>query len=397
MLVALPGQRADLTEPLWALLCGWGLALLPAAAFEPAVATSARARPPPSTPPTAWASALRAGACAAALTAVLVGVLRLPGLPYNVRELFLLDGAMPVLFVFAVAVLWIGASAAWIGRALAAGRSPWRFFPLAVLAATLISLALLYGSVTGESILDISGSNNLFHFVTRRDIWGPAFRELFLLVGPGLVAVLERPIRYAGLVGPLWFFLAFAFAVSAGLRGRRALTVAAAAVPWLWLCKGIAFDGSSTDNLNELIARQGLWGSGGGGYLYALLALVCASAALLAHRWPRRWLAPVAWLAVLAAVPVGWWLLTHGLEPQVHKYERVFSGWQFLLGPDRDHALSEATLFWRWAAVQLGVVATLAAGAVVAAPWGRRPRAAPPVHAPLADAVSSGPGQDALA
>lgn len=370
--VVLPGQRADLTEPLWALLCGWALALLPAAMFQVAAATPSMARPRPAvipasdTGPTGWASALRAGACVAALTAVLVAALRLPGLPYNVRELFLLDGAVPVVFVFALAVLWIGASAAWIGRALASGRSPWRFFPLAVLAATQISLGLLYCSVTAESILDIAGSNNLFHFVTQRDIWGPMFRELFLLLGPGPVAVLERPVRYAALVGPLWFFLAFAFAVSAGLRGRRALLVVMAAAPWLWLCKGIAFDGSSTDNLNELIARQGLWGTGGGGYLYALLALVCASAALLAHRWRRRWLVAPAWLVVLAAVPLGWWLLTHGLEAQVHKYERVFSGWQFLLGPDRDHALPEAVLFWRWAAVQLGLAAAFAVGAFAA-------------------------------
>lgn len=381
--VVLPGQRADMTEPLWALLCGWGLALLPTTAAPAPDAARGGVSPPAarvSAPgagarPNPWAAALRTGALAAGLTLALLAALRVPAIPYNVRELFLLNGAAPSVFTFSLAVLWIGASAAWIGHALALGRSPWLFFPLTVLAATLVSLGLLYNSVTAESILDIAGSNNLFHFVTQRDLWGPMFRELFLLAGPGLVGILERPIRYAALVGPVWFFLAFAVAVSLGLRARPMLRVALSAVPWLWLCKAIAFDGSSTDNLNELIARDGLWGTGGGGYLYGLLALVCVSAALLAHRWRPPMLAPAAWLLVLLGVPLGWWLLTHGLEPDVHKYERVFSGWQFLLGPDRDQKLADSVLFWRWAAVQLGLVGAFAAGAWAAAPLLRRPAA----------------------
>lgn len=387
--VVLPGQRADMTEPLWALLCGWGLALLPTTAAGPVDAASgAPARPttpvstppppvanPPAAPwrPRPWATTLRAGLQAAGLTLALLAVLRVPALPYNVRELFLLDGAAPAVFVFSLAALWIGGSAAWIGQALAQGRSPWLFFPGAVLLAALINLGLLYCSVTTESILDIAGSNNLFWFVTQRDLWGPLARELFLRVGPEPVALVERPVRYAALVGPIWFFLAFAVAVSRGLRGRRVLAAALSALPWLWLCKAIAFDGSSTDNLNELIARHGLWGTGGGGYLYALLMLICVSAALLAHRWRPPLLAPAAWVLVLLGVPLGWWLLTHGLEPAVHKYERVFSGWQFLLAPDRDHTLADSVLLWRWAAVQLGLVCTFAAGAWAAAPVLRGP------------------------
>lgn len=370
--VALPGQRADITEPLWALLCGWALSLLPARG-DARETSDPVAMPRASAPPYpqrvgAWVCALRALSLAAVLTFAIAGLLRLPGLPYNVIELFRSDGAWHVLFVFSLAVLWTGASAAWIGGALAAGRRPWLFLPATVLVSALISLRLLYSSVTGESILDLAGSNDLYRTVTADGIWGQNAVQLFLTIGPVAVQVVERPIRYAALVGPLWLGLVFALAVSRGLRGRRVCAALLVALPWMWLCKVIAFDGASTDNLTELIASTGPWGLGGGAYLFGLLALVCTSAALLAHCWRSRIAALAAWLLVTACVPLGWWLLNHGLEPNIHKYERVFSGAQFLLGPDRDQRLSETALFWRWTALHLGAVFALAAGAWVAAP-----------------------------
>jgi VanZ family protein len=379
--IALPGHRANVTEPLWALLCGWVVALLPLTATSPTLDAPRQRRPVAPAPVTAslpWCprcAVLRVTGLAVGMTLILLAVLHVRALPYNVLELFRADAATHVLFVFSLALLWCGASAGWIGFALASGRSPWLFFPLAVVAAGLISLLLLYGSVTSESLLDLCGSNDLFRAVTEDGIWGTAARALFLQIGPSVVAAVERPVRYVALVGPMWFVLTFALAVQQGLRGRSALWAAVAAAPWLWLCKAIAFDGASTDNLLELIAHRGLWGFGGGVFLYGLLALVCASAALLTKRWRRPWLAPITWAVVPLAVPVGWWLLTHGLEPAVHKYGLVFSGWQFLLGPDRDQPLPDAVLFWRWAAVQSGVVLAFAAGAWAVVPLQRRPAA----------------------
>jgi hypothetical protein len=50
----------------------------------------------------------------------------------------------------------------------------------------------------------------------------------------------------------------------------------------------------------------------------------------------------------------------------VHKYSAVFSGAQFLLGPDRNHALSTTTLFARWAVLYVGGVAVIWFGAWLA-------------------------------
>jgi hypothetical protein len=51
-----------------------------------------------------------------------------------------------------------------------------------------------------------------------------------------------------------------------------------------------------------------------------------------------------------------------GLEPNVEKYRFTFSGIQFLLGPDREHLLSNLELFVRWCAVQIGFIIVVALG-----------------------------------
>jgi hypothetical protein len=150
------------------------------------------------------------------------------------------------------------------------------------------------------------------------------------------------------------------------LSARRAAVWLTASFLWLWFCKGVAFDWSSTDNLNELIARGGFFGLGGGGYLYLLIALISANIVFLAcmPMQPGTFAGGAA--TTLLFLPCGWWLLRHGLEPQVHKYGSVFSGVQFLLGPDRKQFLSEQALFTRWSLVQLGGVLIASAGARLA-------------------------------
>lgn len=64
-------------------------------------------------------------------------------------------------------------------------------------------------------------------------------------------------------------------------------------------------------------------------------------------------------------------VLIQGLEPRIQKYDLVFSGVQFLLGPDRQHHLTLEDLFARWTVVQLAAVAVLATGARLALPWAR--------------------------
>jgi hypothetical protein len=144
-------------------------------------------------------------------------------------------------------------------------------------------------SVTTESIGDISGSSNLHWFVTNKDTWGAAWRAIFLsLDAPEFVSFLERCVRYSALYAPLPIFLGLMIAVrrwprSGPVRQRRVLGVLVSALLTLWLCKALVCDWSSTDNLNKLLARDGEWGWGGGGNLYALLALIGLNSLFLAE------------------------------------------------------------------------------------------------------------------
>ncbi|MEA3639834.1 MAG: VanZ family protein [Lamprobacter sp.] len=394
--VFLIGRTPSITEPIWVILVAATLmrltdtaqpvdgqhGLSPRSRDEPPALSSRPVdanAPAPSTPNEArpWHRVLIQFAAIAALGAIPMWVVvRLPGVPYNLRELLHGDSHPLAAWVFVLALLWIGAGAAWMARQIHRARRPILRIPLSAFAAAMVSLLLLSLSVTQESILDIAGSTNLHWFVTNRDIWGEQARVLFLALGPDLVAIVERPVRFAALFGPLFIMLALAQAAwlqhmerqdpSRAIAARVAW-LALNALPWLLLCKAIAFDWSSTDNLNELIARQGLLGINGDDYLYALIAVVAVNAVLVAQARSRR-TAFIALLASLMVVPIAWWLLNQALADQVQKYGLTFSGIQFLLGPDRSDLLSEQALLARWVVVQTAAVMVFALGLRLATP-----------------------------
>ena len=135
---------------------------------------------------------------------------------------------------------------------------------------------------------------------------------------------------------------------------------------WVWLSITIVFTWAAT-NLTELVADTGRFGLDGRFYLLLLAALLAINVRglLSAHSSVRRALTAV--MLSIAAIPVGWLLLQLGLEQHLQKYGIVLSGTQFLLGPDRQHTLSQAVLFARWAAVQTAAVSVMFAGAGIAA------------------------------
>jgi VanZ family protein len=376
-------RSASITEPLLVLIAGFLVTSMDSATrVERAIPRSEPAVPPeqPHGRPVRAISGRRYAAGAAVVVVLIVVALKIllsmPAVPYNVKELFRGDANILALALFALALLWIGLGSVWLGRALLRSVYPALLFPPMTVLIGLISLALLWSGVTSESISDIAGASNRFWFVTNRNVWGDFWRDLFLyLDAPGVIGFLETCVRYWALYTPLSVclgLLVYAFGQKADSRHGWLtwFALAGSVCLLLWLCKAIAFDWSSTDNLNELIARDGEWGWGGGGYLYGLLFLICLDAMLLANisgTGLRRFGAPL--LFSVAAIPLGWWLLNHGLEQNVEKYDRVYSGVQFLLGPDRSHALSQGVLFLRWSLLQIVGTLVIGTGLRLGRPW----------------------------
>jgi hypothetical protein len=156
-------------------------------------------------------------------------------------------------------------------------------------------------------------------------------------------------------------------------------------VGWIGLSGAIVLPWAATDNLTELIAQRGPFGIPGPVFLLGICVLLAGHVSVLLNA--TQSVARGAWalLYSVAAVPAGWALLNRGLEQQVQKYNLVFSGTQFLLGPDRQHSLGGGALFTRWAVVYTGAVAVIVCGAWLfnalapharSAIWPRRPAAA---------------------
>jgi len=297
-------------------------------------------------------------------------VLRLPGVPYNVEELFLDNASASALVIFSLALLWVGCGAMMLAHWLAQSRYPYFVLPLGAFILAMVSRTLLKYSVTYESLNDILGSSTLFQKITVDKIWGEFWSQAVSAINlPSLVEFFERRVRYTALYSLLAVTLTLVLVPIVVAREHRKanlfsmLALAASAVICLWLSKLVVIDGANTDNLVELIADRSLFGLNGEVFLYAIAVLMAANVALLLCARDSR----LGWIGALVgsivAVPAGWWLLNAGLEQQVHKYGQVFSGAQFLLGPDRRHALSEHVLLLRWAAVQTGSVGVMFIGA----------------------------------
>jgi hypothetical protein len=270
---------------------------------------------------------------------------------------------------FTLALLWIGAGSVWIAGNLTRSKVPvLLIFPLTI-AASLLSLFFVWHSVTAESLGDIVGAPDGFGIIKSGGALGGVWNNpLSYLNSPEIIDFVEVCIRYWAIYTPPAIFLCLLIYIYPSNSDYKKLRLSDAglalgAILILWLCKSIAFDWSSTDNLYELIARDGEWGWGGGGYLYGLLLLLCINANFIAEvaRSSIRKRYAILILS-LGAIPVGWWLINQGLEQTIEKYDTVFSGVQFLLGPDRSHLLSQNTLFLRWCFFQSAVVVVLGLG-----------------------------------
>ena len=373
------GRTPSSTEPVVVLLAGFllaqtnrGVARSPEALLEvpgtvPAESADAREH-------SSRASRIRfpLAVLAGFVICVVIGlhvILDLPGIPYNVTGLFHDGGSVMALTMFALVLMWMGAGPAILAQGLRNRRHSYAWLPAGVVAVSLVSYVLLSYSATHESFDDVLGTPNIFGLVTQHDIWGGWWRDAFTSWHlERLVIRAERMVRYVGLYSPqvvLLTVMLMVTTVSARTRLRwwQLTALFVVALAWLRVSRTIVVTWAATDNLTELIAREAPLGTDGVPYLLAIPLVLAANVALLVHASSHRRWWPAALLLLVAAVPATWGLLSYGLEGRVEKYGHLFSGVQFLLGPDRARTLTSAALFARWTFVHIGAVAVTFIGA----------------------------------
>ena len=292
-------------------------------------------------------------------------LIHLPRMPYNVVEMFGGNPSWSTLARFALSLLSIGMGAHFAAYLASLARGRALTLPLWCILAVLVTLGIAQRAITDETFDDFTGSPDLYREIVEENSWGNRAAHVVAQANGGLMSHVERMVRFVSLVTPLVLWLAiFDMTFSRPLFMDRLRTFFAhviLAVPWLMLFKYIAFDVPSTDNLVELISP------GGGIFLYGLLlviALAGASVGSLRRFGPAG--KAVTIIFFISSVPLGWYLLNHGIASGLNKQGTVYSGLDFLLGPNRESKLATAVLAARWAGLQIIAMSGLAWSMMIA-------------------------------
>jgi len=292
-------------------------------------------------------------------------VIHLPGVPYNVAEMFAGEPSWNALVRFALTLLSIGMGAHFAAYLAALRRSSALILPLCCVLAVVTTYLIGQRAISRESWDDFTGAQVLYRDIVESHVWGDRAARMVAQINGDLFAFVERMVRFVCLVTPLVLWLAIFDVTFAQPRLVGQLRVFALhvlmAAPWLALFKYVAIDQANTDNLVELIEP------GSGMFLYGLLVLMALVAATVASMGRFDATGKVTTIvAFVAAIPLGWYLLNQGLVHNLQKYGVTFSGVDFFLGPDREHKLSRTILFVRWSVLQAAAEAGLAWSMIIA-------------------------------
>ncbi|MFD2167315.1 VanZ family protein [Thalassotalea euphylliae] len=300
-------------------------------------------------------------------------VLSLPGIPYNVRELFENNGSLLDVLFFYLFLLLLFGGAYWAAYRSSVNRES-TLPELLKTQGTLLVLAFmaLALSVSDESLQDILGAS-----VYAREImamrgesnWvASIFKILSLSTMATIARYIEYFIRFAALVGFAYFSLLLVFTWNSQQSLAHKLKVTAITIFAMVFSYVTVFINASTDNLTELIASPLAIAT-----LFVFLSVFASLIYMISSSSKRIHLAWIP-LILIIAVAGSWYILGYGLEPVIVKYGQTFSALDFLLGPDREHQLTQSALLMRWAGLVLGFVAvtcfSCAAGrALLSAKW----------------------------
>lgn len=263
----------------------------------------------------------------------------LPLAPYNLRKLPNPYHPIAASFILAVFFFWICAVPAWTARWMEFSAIGRYSFPVWVFLHGLIAWALVRNGVLPEIIHKVVGAPVL-----------------------GYGGEWETLIRFAVLEGAFFTLITGGITMTRTLANRTQPNGLIAWLFWTVFLLPIAYyvivTNAATDNLVELIACDGskeaslliaIWivliGIGASSFAKSISGLKSGG-------WRQLW-------PPIASIPLGYVVLSAGLAPAVHKYDKVFSGLQFMLSVDREHYATGWTLWFRYGIFHSVVLLTM--------------------------------------
>ena len=265
----------------------------------------------------------------AAIASIGFFIIHLPGVPYNVRELFGSRNLPVSLVIFAVFLIWTTGGACFFSGFFVNRPTCWLIQPIFFLAIAIPSWLFLRYSVSAESLHDILGAPVLG--------W-PSDWELFF--------------RYLMLIAPFVSYVLFWKICLEAIKGKGVKSAGLhfmTGAGWLaFICamnKLAVVDWGSTDNLRELITVHA--GAMSYFYLYGVLGILTFNGVFTSvfEMTLVKWLVSFILTAVLAVV--SWQLLCTGLTPEAVR---------FLLSPERTSKVIPVGLMIRWLILYFGIV-----------------------------------------
>jgi len=241
----------------------------------------------------------------------------LPQVPYNLRALP--NPYHPVLapLILAAFLYWVLACPAWTARWMDSSKKARFLFPLWVMLHGGVAWALVRNGILPIMLHKVTGAPVLD--------WTWEWETL---------------IRFTVLEGTLFALLTGGTIIARVLWERRkpgSLIAWLACVTCLLpIAYSIIVTNAATDNLVELIAGEG---SAVASLFIALWVVLVGVGAFPVAKWMSTRGAK-EWRQIIISIlslPLGYALLSMGMEPALEKYGQVFSGIQFLLSMDRLH------------------------------------------------------------
>lgn len=254
-------------------------------------------------------------------------------LPYNIRELFSgrsasVSGAL-ISIVLALYVVMPVYICIWLNRV--AFIKSILSYPVIIAFTGFLAWLMLWVAVPLESLHDIVGAPVLdwpWHWeILLRFI---ALQMPLLIISTGVVIVLlstTKLLNIRPLLTAKWIFVS---------------------VPLLMISHWVVVRYASTDNLVELMENQGTWKSSIFLYLWVTVCVFNGYLSSIVFQQRTRAFMVFTLISIACSFPLGFGLLSLGLEDMVFKYGKTFSALEFLLGPDRDHTLSSIELIMRY-------------------------------------------------